>query len=116
VPESASVTAIGSTWATLARALSERRTVRAGYHDQVRLLCPHALGWKNGVPKVLAYQAAGATSLGALPVDRHQRWRSLFVEEISDAMIVAEPWETADSYSSRSNCFDRIALDVEVQA
>jgi hypothetical protein len=110
------ITAIGSTWATLAQALLERRSVRATYHGQVRVLSPHALGWKNGVPKLLAYQLAGTTSTGLLPLDSHQRWRSMVVGEIRNVTMALEPWQTADNYSSHSNCFDQIALDVDGQS
>ena len=86
--------------------------MRARYHGHVRLLCPHALGWKNGRAKLLAYQAAGTTSSGPLP-DASQRWRSLFVDEIQDASIVPDqPWTTADNYTPRSNCIDHVELQV----
>ncbi|MGH2671290.1 MAG: WYL domain-containing protein [bacterium] len=98
-------------WPTLERALTERRPVRAVYHSQERVLCPHALGWKNGRPKVLAYQVAG-TSQGGLPADPRQRWRSMFVDEIEDAMITDGPWKTADNYSHDSNCIDELEIEV----
>jgi hypothetical protein len=100
-------------WSILARALTERRPVRARYHGQERLLCPHLLGWKNGRAKVLAYQAGGATSHGPLPAIAEQRWRSLFVDQIEAAVIVTDlPWESATNYSQRSNCVDRLELAV----
>jgi hypothetical protein len=102
-----------SPWAVLAHALTERRTVRARYHGHERLLCPHVLGWKNGRRKLLAYQVGGTTSGGVLPPHREQRWRSLFVDEIEDAVIVWDyPWESADNYSSQSNCVDQVRLEI----
>jgi hypothetical protein len=98
-------------WSVLAHALIEGRTVRARYHGHDRLLCPHALGWKNGRAKVLAYQAAGSTSNGSLPPANRDRWRTLFVDEIHDATIVADaPWQTADNYTASSNGIDRLEL------
>jgi len=94
-------------WEVLARALAERRPVRAHYHGTERLLCPHLLGFKNGRAKTLAYQAAGATTTASpLPADPAQRWRSLFVDEIDSPIITDEPWQTADNYSHDSNCVD----------
>lgn len=54
-------------WAALEQALHQRRTVRVTYHHRERLICPHALGWKNHRPLVLGYQVGGQTSTGALP-------------------------------------------------
>lgn len=86
------------TWATLAQALAERRPVRAHYHGHERILCPHALGWHKGRPKLLAYQAGGTSSQGPLPADPRQRWRSIFVDEIDDTATTDDPWQTADNY------------------
>lgn len=97
-------------WAILEQALADRRPVRATYHGQERILCPHALGWKHGRPKVLAYQSGGATSTGALPAAPHELWRSMFIDEIEDPVITDGAWQTAGNYSPTSNCFD----DLEV--
>jgi WYL domain len=106
-------TATTTTWDLLEQALRQRRPVWACYHGQDRLLCPHALGWKNGRAKVLAYQADGTTTAGPLPTGTTQRWRSLFIDQIKDLRITDETWETADNYSySRSNCIDQLALAI----
>jgi hypothetical protein len=97
----------------LEEALRQRRPVWAYYHGQDRLLCPHALGWKNGRAKVLAYQADGATKAGPLPTDTTQRWRSLFIDQIEELCITDGKWETADNYSyARSNCIDELSIAV----
>lgn len=94
------------------QALLQRRPVRARYHGHQRLLCPHAMGWHHGRPKVLAYQADGTTSQGTLtPVPQH-RWRSMFVDEIQDAVITDQPWQTADNYSSAITGISDFRLDV----
>jgi hypothetical protein len=99
------------TWSILAQALTQGCTVRARYHDHERLLCPHALGWKNGRAKVLAYQAAGTTSNGSLPQAHRDRWRTMFVDEIHDAVIVPDaPWQTADNYTAATNGIDKLEL------
>ena len=100
-------------WATLARALDERRPVRAGYHRVRRILCPHALGWKNGRLKVLAYQAGGTTTQGTLPADPRHRWRSMFVDEIEDPIITDDPWQTAANYRRNFNGIDHVALEID---
>ena len=101
-------------WTILARAIHERRTVRARYHGHERLLCPHVLGWKNGRAKVFAYQTAGSTSSGALPQVSSDRWRSLFVDEIEDPTIVPDAcWDTADNYTPHSNGIDEVEVLVK---
>ena len=97
-------------WAVLALALGEQRPVRARYHGADRLLCPHTLGWKDGRAKLLAYQADGSTSHGQLPAEPQQRWRSMFVDEIEDAVLTDEPWHTADNYSLSRNGMDRVEI------
>ena len=101
-------------WAVLQQAINEKRPVRAGYHGTERLLCPHMLGWKNGRPKVLSYQARGTTTHTPLPQDPRQRWRSMFVDEIEQPTITDEPWETAQNYSHTTNAIDdpEIAVDI----
>lgn len=97
-------------WAVLEQALRDRRPVRIRYHGNDRTVCPHALGWKNGRAKLLAYQTDGATSTGTLPDDTRQRWRSLFIDEIEQADIAISPWQTADNYTTTSNGIDRHAI------
>lgn len=99
-------------WNVLADALQQRRPVRARYHGQTRLLCPHLLGWKHGRAKALCYQADGPTSQGALPSDPRQRWRSLFIDEITDITITTELWTTPTNYSLDANCVDCVELAV----
>jgi hypothetical protein len=102
-------------WATLARALDERRSVRASYHGARRILCPHVLGWKNGRPKVLAYQVGGTTTRGTLPADPRQCWRSMYVDEIEDPVITDDPWETADNYRRNFNGIDHVEVEIDDQ-
>jgi hypothetical protein len=70
------------------------------------------LGRKNGRPKVLAYQASGDTSPSGPPPDPQQQWRSLFIDEIELPMLTDHPWQTADNYSTRSNCIDEIDIAI----
>ena len=87
--------------------------MRIGYHGHERVVCPHALGWKNGRAKALCYQTDGTTSTGPLPPDPTQRWRSLFVDHIHNASIVDGPWDTADNYTHPCNGIDRLELALE---
>ncbi|MGH9267978.1 MAG: WYL domain-containing protein [Acidimicrobiales bacterium] len=99
-------------WDLLAQAVIDRRTVRAAYHGHERLLCPHQLGWKNGRARVLSYQAAGSTSGGPLNADHHQRWRWMFVDEIEDAAITDDRWQSAPNYRPGGTGIDVIEVAV----
>lgn len=99
-------------WDLLERAVTDKRTVRAGYHGHDRLLCPHLLGWKNGRARILAYQAAGSTSSGTLSDDHQQRWRWMLVEDIEDAAITDDPWHTAPNYRPGGTGIDIIEVAV----
>ncbi len=93
--------ALPMAWATLEAALRQRRPVVVGYHAKQRLVCPHALGWKNDRPMLLAYQSGGETTTGTLPADPRRRWRCLFVDEVDSvaAADAASAWGTADNYN-----------------
>ncbi len=88
-------------WETLEQALRQRRPVRLTYHGRQRTVCPHALGWKNDRPMLLAYQSDGETTTGTLPADPRKRWRCLFVDEVDSvaAADAASAWGTADNYN-----------------
>jgi hypothetical protein len=101
-----------SAWEALAQALRERRAVKVRYHGADRIVCPHVLGWKHGRPKLLAYQVAGSTSHGPLPNQLHQRWRSMFIDEIESVALTGDPWGTADNYSLDTNAVDQLEVAV----
>lgn len=100
-------------WGTLARALEERRPVSAVYHGHERVFCPHVLGWTKLRAKVLAYQVAGTTSTGVLPRAPERCWRSMFVDEVEDAVVTEGRWRSAENYREGRA---RVGMDfVEIQ-
>ncbi|MCA1700369.1 MAG: WYL domain-containing protein [Actinobacteria bacterium] len=103
-------------WAVIAEALRQRHPLSVSYHGHQRTVCPHALGWKNGRPMLLAYQTGGHTTTGRLPADPQRRWRNLFVDEI-DHVALAEPttnWDSADNYNPARpfNAIDTVSLAI----
>jgi hypothetical protein len=103
--EPAGALRIPTAWSVLHAALDEHRPVRARYHGRLRVLCPHAIGWKHGRAKVLAFQTAviDASSSDAIG------WRSMFVDEIEDAVISDDKWHTADNYTPRTTGIDELS-------
>jgi hypothetical protein len=89
-------------WAVLEAALRQRRPVLVSYHGRQRLVCPHAMGWKDNRPMLLAYQSGGQTSTGALPADPRKRWRCLLIDDIDNVVVAdtASSWGTADNYNA----------------
>ena len=107
-------------WAPLEAALRQRRPVLLGYHGRQRLVCPHALGWKNTRPMLLAYQTGGETTAGTLHADPRKRWRCLFVDEV-DSVAAADPacvWGTADNYDPAHpfHVIDEVAIAITPDA
>ena len=107
-------------WAPLETALRQRRPVLLGYHGRQRLVCPHALGWKNTRPMLLAYQTGGETTSGTLPADPRKRWRCLFVDEV-DSVAAADAacvWGTADNYDPAHpfHVIDEVAIAIAPDA
>jgi hypothetical protein len=99
-------TPIPTAWNVLHQAINQRRTVQARYHDRLRVICPHALGWKNGRPKALVYQTA---IIGHEPSHDPRGWRSLFVDEIQDPHISDDTWATAKNYAPNTSGIDTLA-------
>jgi hypothetical protein len=110
------MSSLPAAWPVLEAALRQRRPVRVSYHRRQRLVCPHALGWKNNRPLLLAFQSGGQTSTGVLPADPRKRWRCMFVDEI-DQVFAAKPasaWRTADNYNASHpfNAIDEVSIAI----
>jgi hypothetical protein len=100
--------AIPTTWNVLHEALTHRRAVRATYHDRLRIICPHALGWKNGRPKALVYQ----TDILVPHTHEPRGWRSLFIDEIQHLAISNDPWATSPNYTPHTTGIDTLATAI----
>ena len=88
------------TWPSLKTALTQRRAIQVSYHGRCRVICPHALGWKNHRAMVLGYQVGGQTSSGVLDPDPRKRWRCMFVDEIDHVAPQDDhTWQSADNYN-----------------
>lgn len=82
----------------LISAILERHAVAVVYHGRCRVLCPHAIGAKNGRVVLLGYQIGGETSTGGLPADPRRRWRCLFIDEIEAVAHDDSEWQSAANY------------------
>jgi len=102
-------------WAHLHAALDERRPVAVAYHGLLRVVCPHALGWRHGRAMVLGYQVGGQTSTGHLDPDPAKRWRCMYIDEIERvATDVEAAWQTPANYNPQHpfNAIDQLSAAI----
>lgn len=81
------------------------------YQGYRRETCPHVVGHKNGLERVLVFQFAGGSSSG-LPIDG--QWRCLSPGEISGIELRDGPWKYGKSHSRPQTCVDNIDVEVHV--
>jgi hypothetical protein len=104
-----------SAWAPLYTALLKCSPIAVSYHGRVRLICPHALGWRANRAMVLGYQVGGQTSTGSLDPDPRKRWRCLYLDEIDHlATDHTACWDTPDNYNPQRpfNAIDQLAVAI----
>ena len=103
-----------SGYATVELAIDSKTPIRADYGNKNRVLCPHAVGWKNTRLHVLCYQSGGESASG-LSANLHDNWRCLNLAKMSRIRLArGEPWRTADSHRGASTCIDEIIAQVSV--
>jgi hypothetical protein len=73
------------TYALLRQAILERKHVIAEYDGFHREMCPHVLGWKDGVRHIFSFQFAGGSSKG-LPPEGQWKWMSVAYRKYLCAM------------------------------
>ncbi len=96
----------------LRQAILEKKQIVANYDGLPRELCPHVLGWKDGVSHVLSFQFAGQSSKGLPP---EGQWKCMNVDRLSNLMLRDGPWRTGVRKTNRpQSCVDLNQIDVEV--
>jgi len=94
----------------LKAAIDSRCCVRLRIAGSQRQVCPHALGFKQGSPRLLAFQYEGASVSG---LASGGQWRAFFVHEIEDASIIEGAWRSGPNFVAKVEaCLDRIAYSV----
>ena len=94
-------------WNVLHQAIALRRPVQISYHAKLRIICPHALGWKNGRAKALVYQT---TIYAPTSAPHPHGWRSLFIDEIENPALTNHQWQTARNYTPHTTGIDTLAI------
>jgi predicted DNA-binding transcriptional regulator YafY len=88
-------------WEPLETALRQRQPIRLSYHGHQRVVCPHALGWKDSRPMLLGYQTPNPADTTANPTDLRPGWRCMYIDEIDsiDTTGPANAWVTDRNYN-----------------
>ncbi len=94
---------------TFRRAILEMQPVAFGYQGHKRLACPHVIGTKNGMLKVLTYQYGGGSKSGLPPLGQ---WRCIFISEVTGVEIIGGEWHTGHSHLKPQTCVDEIDVQV----
>jgi hypothetical protein len=90
----------------LRQAIVMKRCVRVRTAGFSRDICPHALGLKDGSPRVLAFQYDGASVSG---LSGRGQWRAFFVHDISAAVPIEGRWRTGPNFIAKVEaCLDRV--------
>jgi hypothetical protein len=94
----------------LRQAITFKRCVRIRTDGFSRDICPHALGFKEGSPRVLAFQYDGSSVSG---LAGGGQWRAFFVHDIREATIIAGDWRTGPNLLAKTEaCLDRVEYRV----
>lgn len=96
----------------LYQAISEKKQILAVYDGYPREMCPHVLGWKNGVRHIFSFQFAGGSSQGLPP---EGQWKCMDVDGLSNVSLRDGPWHTGTRKTDKpQSCVDLNQIDLEV--
>ena len=101
-----------TTYQIIRDAILNKQQVLATYDGHPREFCPHAIGTKNGREQALFYQFGGSGSKGPIAPGSTNNWRCIPISGLSNVVVRAGSWHSADNHSKAQTCVDNI--DVEV--
>jgi hypothetical protein len=102
---------MSSNYVVIRRAMLARKPISFDYKNHRRVACPHVLGTKGGLEKVLTYQYGGGSSSGLPPGGE---WRCLFLSDAYNIQIIEGGWHTGLSHTRPQTCVDMIDVQVFV--
>ena len=98
-----------SSYSAIRQAIIERQQIACSYNGYHRVCCPHAIGYTNGVPRVLVYQFGGDSSRG-LPIGGE--WRCMDIPLMTQIRVSPGPWHTGVGHSRSQTCVKQVDIDI----
>lgn len=94
-------------------AIKNKQQIYAEFDGNPRKMCPHVLGYSNGIEQALFCQFGGrSTSEGEIRPD-NAKWRCIPVQKLLNVRIVNGPWYTLETkHKRRTSCVDKIIAEV----
>ena len=90
-------------------AIQKKLIISAMYQGYQRIMCPHVIGYKDGVLNALFFQFAGGSKSGLPPGGQ---WRCVHVAELSNVSAAAGEWHTSEDHTRPQTCVDQIIAEV----
>jgi uncharacterized protein len=90
-------------------AILNHQQVICRYNGQLRQVCPHILGYKDGKETALVYQFGGESSRG---LAAKGDWRCLYLADVRDAATREGRWYSAGRHSQQQRCVEDVYVDV----
>lgn len=99
----------------LRQAIRDRHQVHAVFAGCWRAMCPHVLGYMDGVEACLFYQFAGGSASGLGPLGSPHNWRCIKLDGLEQVIIKPGTFCTAANYDAvRQRCIDTIIEEVQL--
>ena len=98
-----------STLDIIVSAIQQKLVVTAMYQEYERIMCPHVIGYKDGVLNALFFQFAGGSKSGLPPGGQ---WRCVHVDELTDVRAEPGEWHTGPDHSRPQTCVDQVIAEV----
>lgn len=94
-------------------AIENKQSIKAMYHDKLRLLSPHTLGHTDNHEQALFYQFGGeSNSRPIVPGSAHrENWRCFNLEKLTILSIINE-WHTSNDHSRPQTGVKHVEFEV----
>jgi hypothetical protein len=93
----------------IVQAIQHKLIVTAMYQGYERIMCPHVIGYKNGILNSLFFQFAGGSKSG-LPSGG--QWRCIHMDELTHVSAASGEWHTGPDHTRPQTCVDNIIAEV----
>jgi len=93
----------------IVNAIQNKLVVTATYQGYQRIMCPHVIGYKDGVLNALFFQFAGGSKSGLPPGGQ---WRCVHVDELGNVTAAPGEWHTGPDHSQPQTCVDDVIAEV----